>query len=309
MNIIKLPPVLPGELNLEAANLSLQAGEATLDWSQVEEAPENLVAVLLADLDLVDHSEILGINTVPDSLSEIVLQVLTRQDNKSHHGSGHKRPADNDVVPAAWEPEQQVDLNGIAPSVEVELPRTMQTLPEPPRSILQLLSPSALRDELERLVLQDLLGPAGGSEEEVDEGSVRDRYLVGALAPRDQQVLPEEMDERAIPEEGSVEDGANDDAALQIASLYPSSIGMSFSVDGTATSLSVEASWGSYRREHSETIKTPKGSPKMVWKRQQIGERSKIFSLKEGPVPPWSPEAEEQPDVIVRGLIRRSEDS
>ncbi|HYU71834.1 MAG TPA: hypothetical protein VEL31_04050 [Ktedonobacteraceae bacterium] len=40
-------------------------------------------------------------------------------------------------------------------------------------------------------MLQDLLGPAGGSEEEVDEGSVCDRYLVGALAPRDQQVLDE----------------------------------------------------------------------------------------------------------------------
>src|SRR3989441_2920437 len=60
VNIIKLSPVLPGELNLEAINLSLQAGEATLDWSQVEEASENLVAVLLADLDLVDNSEILG---------------------------------------------------------------------------------------------------------------------------------------------------------------------------------------------------------------------------------------------------------
>src|SRR5439155_25956510 len=128
---------------------------------------------------------------------------------------------------------------------------------EPVRSILQAPSPAALRDELERLVLQDLLGPAGGPEEEIDEASVRDRYLVGALAPRDQQVIPEEMDELAIPEEGSIEDGANDDAALQIASLYPSSIGMSFSVDGSATSLSVEASWGYYRREHSETLKTP----------------------------------------------------
>src|SRR5438067_1502299 len=148
VNIIKLPPVLPGELNLQAANLSLQSGEAILDWSQVEEAPENFVAVLLTDLDLVDHSEILGINTVPDSLSEVVLQVLTRQDNKAHHGSGHKRPANNNVVPVAWEPEEQADVNGIAPSVEAELPRTTQTLLEPPRSILQALSPSALRDEL-----------------------------------------------------------------------------------------------------------------------------------------------------------------
>ena len=42
-------------------------------------------------------------------------------------------------------------------------------------------SPSAIRDELERLVLLDLLGPAGGPEEEVEDSSVRDRYLVGAL--------------------------------------------------------------------------------------------------------------------------------
>ena len=66
MNIIKLPPVLPGELNLQAINLSLQSGEATLDWSQVEEAPEEQLAVLLAGLDLVEHSEILGIEMVPD---------------------------------------------------------------------------------------------------------------------------------------------------------------------------------------------------------------------------------------------------
>src|SRR6202022_3458900 len=138
-------------------------------------------------------------------------------------------------------------LKSITPREE-KLTPPEQPLPEPPRALLQPLSPSALRDELERLVLQDLLGPAGGPEEEIDEGNVRDRYLVEALAPRDQQVLPEEMDELAIPEEGSVEDGANDDAALHIASLYPSSIGMSFTVDGTATNLSVKASWGHYRR-------------------------------------------------------------
>src|SRR6266566_1688076 len=309
VNVINLPQVLPGELDLEATNRSLLSGEVTLNWSQVEDAPQDHPAVLLAGLDLVEHSEILGIETVPDSLSDVVLLTLSGSESQSPHRSERKRPVNNSVIPAAWAPEQQADLNGAAPVNKEEQLRTAQPIPSLPSSILQPLSPSALRDELERLVLQDLLGPAGGLEEEIDEGSVRDRYLVGALAPRDQQVLPEEMDELAIPEEGSVEDGANDDAALQIASLYPSSIGMSFSVDGSATSLSVEASWGSYKREHSETIKTPKGSPKMVWKRQQIGERSKIFPLKEGPVPPWSPEAEEQSDVIVRGLIRRSEDS
>ncbi len=53
-----------------------------------------------------------------------------------------------------------------------------------------LLPPSAaaLRDELEHLVLLDLLGPAGGQHEEVTERNVRDRYLVGMLAPQRQRL-------------------------------------------------------------------------------------------------------------------------
>ena len=33
------------------------------------------------------------------------------------------------------------------------------------------------------MVLGDLLGPAGGEDEELTERTVRDRYLVGVLAP------------------------------------------------------------------------------------------------------------------------------
>ncbi len=40
-----------------------------------------------------------------------------------------------------------------------------------------------LRARLEEMVLLDLLGPAAGPDEEVTERSVRDRYLVGVLAP------------------------------------------------------------------------------------------------------------------------------
>ena len=40
-----------------------------------------------------------------------------------------------------------------------------------------------LRSELESMVLGDLLGPAGGESEELTERTVRDRYLVGVLAP------------------------------------------------------------------------------------------------------------------------------
>lgn len=40
---------------------------------------------------------------------------------------------------------------------------------------LQPPSPAALRDELEQLVLADLLGLAGGEEEELTDRHVRDR--------------------------------------------------------------------------------------------------------------------------------------
>src|SRR5262249_22684446 len=45
-------------------------------------------------------------------------------------------------------------------------------------------SPTQLRAMLEEMVLGALLGPAGGPDEELTEGNVHDRYLVGVLAPR-----------------------------------------------------------------------------------------------------------------------------
>src|SRR3954470_7484902 len=53
----------------------------------------------------------------------------------------------------------------------------MSILPDKP-------SPSQLRAMLEGRVAADLLGPAGGPDEEIVERTVRDRYLVGVLAPR-----------------------------------------------------------------------------------------------------------------------------
>ena len=58
-------------------------------------------------------------------------------------------------------------------------------------SLLQSIpSPTKIREELEQMVLRDLLGPVGGPEEENDEPSIRDRYLVGMLAPEMQDERP-----------------------------------------------------------------------------------------------------------------------
>lgn len=60
MNTIILPSLLPGELDLSEVNNRLRACEVTLDWSQVQEASPEQLAILLDGLDLVEHSEQLG---------------------------------------------------------------------------------------------------------------------------------------------------------------------------------------------------------------------------------------------------------
>ena len=58
----------------------------------------------------------------------------------------------------------------------------MSTPPADPR---QHGTPSALRAELETLIVNELLGPVGGPNEALSgRDPVRDRYLVGLLAPR-----------------------------------------------------------------------------------------------------------------------------
>src|SRR5436309_15099106 len=104
-------------------------------------------------------------------------------------------------------------------------------------------SPIKVRDDLEEMVVADLLGPAGGPTEDVDERTVRDRYLVGILAPRRQRAEPAggkdaeaEEDEfppviaDELPEGGadSLEDGPTDLSAMLPKDTSPSSFGLSF---------------------------------------------------------------------------------
>lgn len=137
-----------------------------------------------------------------------------------------------------------------------------------------------LRTELESMVLGDLLGPAGGESEELTERTVRDRYLVGVLAPSrsakpdSKPPVDEEEDEEIplIPDELSeggsdtADDGKTDaDTPVSVAHL-PSSFGMSFCVDGEAKSIKVNATWGQYKREKREEKTDYRGNTLLVWK-------------------------------------------
>ena len=76
MHIITLPSHLTNEPDLSSVNQRLLTGEAALDWSHVKQASPESLRVLLANLDLVEHNDILGIDSVPEDLAELVLQVM-----------------------------------------------------------------------------------------------------------------------------------------------------------------------------------------------------------------------------------------
>jgi len=172
--------------------------------------------------------------------------------------------------------------------------------------VLQTIpSPMKIREELERMVLKDLLGPVGGPEEEIAEQSVRDRYLVGMLTPKRQERSPEEFDELPQGGSGPVEDGAAESTSPANKTMFPSSFGMTFCVRLDAQALQIKARWGHYYRDRRATLATPSGDKKLVWKRSQREAVSEPIPLTVGRLN-WTPDAE-FPQVQVQGLVRKRE--
>jgi hypothetical protein len=188
-----------------------------------------------------------------------------------------------------------------------------------------------LRELLLLAVTDDLLGPANGPFEEVIGMSVRDRYLVGKLAPKtlgpvspfaglpkaDLEGIPPK--ESFKPYQGHNEPGAefnsaegtsdpdesdqqaNETAANQ--SLIPSSLGFTFCLDGDVASVELEVRWGRYERGDSATEVSDKtGKPTKAWKRIPSGGK-KTLLMKEGALTPFAIDAL-CPEVLVQGVIR-----
>ena len=170
-------------------------------------------------------------------------------------------------------------------------------------------SPTAteIREELLQAVRLDLLGPAGGPEEEVDEARIRDRYLVGTLAPRRQELSPEQFDESVVTSTGTAEEGKADYTAPPAMTMFPSSLGMTFCIDLHAEAFQVTARWGQYRRVPSETLETQSGEYKTIWKRIPREGTSAPIPLKPGRLDDWQPDSE-CPEVSVQGIARKRDD-
>lgn len=192
-----------------------------------------------------------------------------------------------------------------------------------------------VRELLQYAVIDDLLGPANGPHEQILGMSVRDRYLVGRLAPLDSNDkigglgVDGSGDDNEEPEQLVVKvQAAKPDSSANIAvsetetneeidtasnqSLIPSSLGMTFCVAGDVDEIEVSALWGRYERfydhEMYKTIKDPltgeekQGQKVKVWQRIPCGKTISL-ALRTGVISPVSPDSE-QPEVVVQGTVR-----
>lgn len=172
-------------------------------------------------------------------------------------------------------------------------------------------APWNLRDNLIARVTADLLGPLEGEHEVIrgyqrpdgrwsPPGRVRDRYLVGMLAPRGTVAADPERDDDAGPEEdddaggGGVRDGRSSRPVLA-----QSSMGLSAVVDGSADRLIARCHWGQYLREFKEQ---DGGSRASVWVRTPR-EAAIELALEDGEFGPLPVNDE---GVMLRGRIDRS---
>lgn len=94
------------------------------------------------------------------------------------------------------------------------------------------MSAAPLRQELEDLIRRDLSGPAGGEQEIVTEQSVRNRYLLGMLAPLKLIEADEEpFEELADGSEDNAEEGTAEPSTPAKRGVAPSTFGLSFCLD------------------------------------------------------------------------------
>ena len=188
-----------------------------------------------------------------------------------------------------------------------------------------------IRELLQLAVMDDLLGPAAGPHERIVDMGVRDRYLVGKLAPRESArggiegldgALANDDTEAPIEENapgrhepgaefgtvtGRVEpesDSSDEIDAASNQSLVPSSLGMTFCVAGDVNCIEIETRWGRYERLSNEDheIKKANGQKVKVWQRIPCGGKI-VLPLIEGVIPHQAPDSE-FPEVRVQGSIR-----
>ena len=172
-------------------------------------------------------------------------------------------------------------------------------------------SPWDIRADLVRRITADLLGPLEGENEVIlgyqrHDGRwarpdrVRDRYLVGMLAPRGTVAVDPERDDDVGPEEGDDTGESVQDGRVPRLALAPSSMGLSLVVDSEVDRLVARCSWGQYLKEFHDQ---EDGSRAAVWVRYPR-QHTVVVRLTPGEFDPIEVNGE---GVVLRGRAIPSE--
>jgi Helicase conserved C-terminal domain len=319
MDTLTLPDVLPGDLDLATINRQLKQKSVRLDWSRVQSVSDEVLSILLDGIELED--------TITDDsgVAENILDRLNRYFSQRPKPAKPKRKPAPEARQTSFLETRHVPAKN--PEKTGELLET-EFVVNPSATILPEATHDRIREELIEMIYKDLLGPAGGEEEEIDEPSVSDRYLVGLLAPRirwkssgtkdtdipaDPEAIdgdnpdedsPELQDDLGITDKGNPEEGASETLVPPPNTLFPSSMGMTFCVSESATEIAITAEWGQYERVDSEYSFKDEGKPKKVWKRYPR-KGYKIEPLRDGKEIDWVVCPDTAPLVYVSGKIRR----
>ena len=168
-------------------------------------------------------------------------------------------------------------------------------------------SPWAIREELARRIGADLCGPLDGDEETIwgylrKDGEwsgperVRDRYLLGMLAPAGTVIRdPERTDDPGTGDEDPTS-GSHDGRVAQRA-LARSSIGLTTAVAADVDRLVARCRWGAYEKV------TDPGTGARIWQRTQV-DRTVALTLRDGSI---GPVPVNELGVVLRGRVTRAE--
>lgn len=265
----------------------------------------DVLVVSLPSRDAADGKRIVGLGRIGRISSEGVDRLTATYDTYLKLSP----PATFDEIGGDPRKNRTISINPIDPAIvrrllEREGIVSIESLPRIAGEPAAESPPSDhdLREMLHETVVKDLLGPASGPEEEVLGTSVRDRYLVGKLAPKESLIDPADTADVAEGEGDGGGDGTPEGVTLMSQSIVPSSFGLTFCVDADCQSLALEATWGHYRKTESEIHVTEAGNPRRVWRRRPAGGTIQL-NLTLGEVAPLVPDAE-QPEVFVRGIVR-----
>lgn len=160
-----------------------------------------------------------------------------------------------------------------------------------------------VRELLTTTLSDDLLGPAMGPYEQVVGVNVRDRYLIGKLAPADTKPTLDLEPTDLLAGKPDKNDPTQVENTITAQSLIPASMGMTFCVPADLAAIHVDVTWGHYERTREDSLDPDGNHRAYAWQREPTG-GSAVISLDKPSIFPIPPDPN-FPKVVLKGSVSK----